>query len=151
MNEAEIDLIFSQALAEIAITQVIRPAAILPEVESRTVLGELSRRDARSNGMWNSTPSVWERFDRPWSHPHSPGPAKLLGSMHIVYDSPLRYQITIYRAVITIHGHDQGWTVTGLCDEALGFAGLSLDTCPRASLTPPPPVFPRPRGPRPPR
>jgi hypothetical protein len=143
MDDVEIDLLFSEALADIAVTQIIRPAAILPETEARKVIDALSRRDARSGGLWNATPSVWERFDRPWLRPDDAGQAKLIGSMHVVYDSPRRYEITIYRAVITIHGHDQGWSVTGLCDEALGFTGLSLATCPRAALTAPPPVFPR--------
>jgi len=147
MDDVDIDFLFSEALADIAVTQVIRPAAVLPEVEAKTVLSELGRRDARANGLWNSTPSVWERFDRPWVHQHAPGEAKLIGSMHVVYDSPRRYEITIYRAVITIHGHDQGWDVGALSDEALGFAGLSLSTCPRTSLNAPPPVFPRPGNP----
>ena len=43
MDDAEIDLLFSEALADIAVTQIIRPAAVLPEVEARTVLGELGR------------------------------------------------------------------------------------------------------------
>jgi len=34
-----------------------------------------------------------------------------------------------------------GWTVESLCDEALGFGGLTLATCPRADLKPPPKPF----------
>jgi hypothetical protein len=59
----------------------------------------------------------------------------------VVYDSPSRFQITIYRVVVTVHGHDRGWDVDRLCDEALGLVGLSLDSCPRAALPAPPPVF----------
>jgi hypothetical protein len=136
-----IDDLFSQALSDVAITEVIRPSAILGEDEARLVRSELATRDARAEGVWVATPSVWERYDRPWSSPDAPGSAKLVGSMHVIYDSPKRYQITIYRAVITIHGHDQGWDVTSLCNEALALAGLSIDTCQRADLRPPPPVF----------
>lgn len=142
MDAMDVDRLFSDALADIAVTQIIRPSAVLPEVEAKAVLSELARRDARGGGRWTSTPSVWERYDRPWTRPTAPGDAHLVGSIHVVYDSPLRYQITIYRAVITVHGHDQGWTVDALCDEALGFAGLDLATCPRTSLGAPPPVFP---------
>jgi hypothetical protein len=141
VDPASIDDLFSQALEEVAVTEVIRPSAILGEDEARVVRSELAARDARAEGWWVATPSVWERYDRPWATPEDPGPAKQVGSMHVIYDSPKRYQITIYRAVITIHGHDQGWDVTSLCNEALGFAGLSLDNCQRADLRPPPPVF----------
>jgi hypothetical protein len=34
-----------------------------------------------------------------------------------------------------------GWSVTSLCDEALGYADLTLATCPRADVTPPPKPF----------
>jgi hypothetical protein len=141
MDHLQIDALFSEALADVAVTEIIRPAAIVPEEEARRIREQLGARDCRASGLWNATPSVWERYDRPWTTPHQPGQAQLIGSMHIVWDSPSRYQITIYRATITIHGHDQGWNVTGLCDEALGYGGLSIATCPRASLAKPPPVF----------
>jgi hypothetical protein len=32
-------------------------------------------------------------------------------------------------------------TVASLCDEALQFGGLTLETCPRADLKPPPQPF----------
>jgi hypothetical protein len=141
MDAEAIDDLFSQVLSDIAITEVIRPSAILDEDQARVVRGALAERDARADGLWIATPSVWDRYDRKWSTPDAPGAAKLMGSMHVIYDSPSRYRITIYRAVITIHGHDAGWDVRGLCDEALGFAGLSVDTCQRADLRPPPPIF----------
>ena len=141
MDHLEMDALFSEALADVAVTEIIRPAAIVPEVEARRIRDELAARDVRGSGFWNATPSVWERYDRPWTTAHEPGASKLVGSMHIVWDSPSRYQITIYRATITIHGHDQGWNVTALCDEALAYGGLSIATCPRAALKAPPPVF----------
>ena len=141
MDAHSIDDLFSQALADVAVTEVIRPSAILDEDQARAVRLELATRDARAEGLWRASASEWERFDRPWASPDEPGPAKSLGTMHVIYDSPRRYQITIYRAVITIHGRDQGWDVAALCNEALSFAGLSLDTCDRADLRPPPPVF----------
>jgi hypothetical protein len=54
---------------------------------------------------------------------------------------PMKYAITIYRATITPFGAQHGWTVEDLCDEALGFGGLTLAECPRAELTPPPKPF----------
>jgi hypothetical protein len=61
--------------------------------------------------------------------------------MQIAYGTPTRYEITIYRATITKAAADSGWTVTRLCDEAMGLGGLSLRTCPRADLRPPPRPF----------
>lgn len=141
MDHLEMDALFSEALADVAVTEIIRPAAVVPEVEARAIRERLRANDARAGGVWNVSASLWERYDRPWCTPSSPGEARLIGSMNIVWDSPARYQITIYRATITIHGHDQGWNVTQLCDEALGYGGLSIATCPRADLRPPPPVF----------
>lgn len=135
------DALFSEALADVAITEIIRPAAIVPEEAARAIRDQLTDNDARAGGLWSISASLWERYDRPWTTPTNPGAAQLVGSMNIVWDSPSRYQITIYRATITIHGHDQGWNVTALCDEALGYGGLSIATCPRADLKPPPPVF----------
>jgi hypothetical protein len=82
---------------------------------------------------------VWRRYDRPWPDgADEPGPAVHLGTISCVYDSPQRYSVTIFRASITPEGVSQGWTVDGLCDDALRFADLTLSSCPRAQLTPPP-------------
>lgn len=141
MDAESIDDLFSQALDDVAVTEVIRPSVILDEQQARQVRSELAARDARAEGEWITTPNVWERYDRPWHESDDAGAAKLIGSMHVIYDSPSRYNITIYRAVITVHGHAQGWDVTALCNEALGYVGLSVETCARADLRPPPQVF----------
>ena len=122
---------------------MIRPAAVLPEEAARVVLVELAHRDVRSGGCWSSSPTLWQRYDRPWdgSGLASPGAAVLLGSLQVAYGSPTRYAITIYRATITAFGSQYGWTVEGLCDEALGFGGYTLAECPRADLKPPPKPF----------
>lgn len=141
MDAGAIDDLFADALADVAVTQIIRPSVILRVDQAHALRSELSARDARAEGLWIATPSLWERYDRSWSTTDDPGDAKLVGSMSVIYDSPARFQITIYRAVITIHGHDQGWSVTRLCDEALGFIGECIDSCARADLRPPPKVF----------
>ena len=134
---------------EVAASEVIRPAAVLPEQGAKVVLMELAMNDARAGGLWHATPTLWERFDRPWDahSAGSTGDALLLGSMQVSYGTPTRYSITIYRATITTFGAANGWTVQQLCDEALALGGYSLATCPRADLAPPPRPFrlPRPR------
>ena len=129
------------AYEDVAVTQVIRPSAVLPESAARAVLVELAMRDARQDGHWSSSPTLWQRYDRPWELPDEPGGAQLLGSLHVIYGAPTKYAITVYRATVTKAGAAQGFTVESLCDEALGYGGYSLVDCPRADLAPPPPVF----------
>lgn len=126
---------------EVAVTEVIRPSAILPEAAARTVLVELAMRDARAGGTWTSSPTLWQRYDRPWDGPDAPGSAQLIGSLHVTYGTPTKYAITVYRATITTVGAGYGWTVEALCDEALAYGGHTLADCPRAELAAPPPVF----------
>lgn len=136
-----LDQVYVDAVDEGAVTQVIRPAAVIPEEAAHDVLMALSLRDVRVGGLWQAEPSVWRRFDRAWSDGDSPGDAELIGSIQVAYGVPTRYEITIFRATITRQGAAQGWTVEALCDEALAFGQLSLANCPRADLKPPPQPF----------
>jgi hypothetical protein len=131
----------ASAYEDVAVTEVIRPAAVLPEQAARTVLVELALRDVRSDGVWWSSPALWQRWDRPWDSPEEAGGSQLVGSLQVTYGSPTRYAITIFRATITQHGAALGWGVEQLCDEALGFGGFTLADCPRADLAPPPRPF----------
>ncbi|HVE98027.1 MAG TPA: hypothetical protein VNA12_02485 [Mycobacteriales bacterium] len=113
----------------------IRPAAILPVQEAAAILRALEDRDVSRGGVWNATPGVWQRYDRTWSGPAgSRGGAELVGSVGVVYDRPRRLEITLYKVTLTAVGREMGFTADSLCDEALGYAGLSLATCPRADL-----------------
>jgi hypothetical protein len=136
-----LDVVVSEAYDEGVITEVIRPAAVVPEEAARAILGELGLRDVHAGGRWLSDPSRWARYDSPWQREGDPGHAELLGTIQVAYGTPTRYEITLYRATVTRIGADRGWTVVSLCDEALGFGGLDLATCPRASLTAPPKPF----------
>jgi hypothetical protein len=118
-------------------TRVIRPAAVLTEQAAHRVLTALEELDVARGGMWNVTPGLWQRFDKAWEG-GAMGGARLLGTIGAVYGTPSRYEITIYRATVTAYGAESGWTVEALCDDALVHAGLTLDTCPRASLVAPP-------------
>lgn len=129
------------AFDEGVVTEVIRPAAIIPEESARAILVELSLRDVRNGGVWRSDPSRWVLYDSPWPHPADQSYAQVVGSIQVAYSTPTRYEITIYRATVTKVGTELGWTVNSLCDEALGFGGLNLATCPRATLSQPPKPF----------
>ena len=126
---------------DVEVTEVIRPAAVLPEAAARTVLVELAVRDVRSDGVWWSSPVLWQRWDKPWDTHDVAGTAELVGSLQVAYGTPTRYAITIFRATITQYGAGHGWTVESLCDEALGYGGYSLANTPRADLTPAPRPF----------
>jgi hypothetical protein len=135
-----------------SITEVIRPAAVVPEEAARTILIELSLRDVRNGGLWLAEPSSWHRYDRPFTGRSEAAAEdaassgeditpRLIGTIQIAYGTPTKYEITIFRVSITRHGGEQGWTVQALSDEALGFGDLSLSECPRASLAPLPKPF----------
>jgi hypothetical protein len=124
-----------------SVTEVIRPAAVLSENAARSVLFELTMRDARAGGTWIAQPTSWALYDAPWSEPTEPGDARLLGTMHVTYGTPTRYEITVFRATVTAIGMRGGWDVVSLCDAALAYAGLTLARCPRAQLSAPPKPF----------
>jgi hypothetical protein len=134
-----LELLVSEAAGdEGSVTEVIRPAAIVPEEAARHILQELALHDARADGLWLAEPTVWRRYDRPLD---SDEPAELIGSLQVAYGTPTRYEITIYRVTVTRFGTERGWTVASLCDEALQFGGLTLALCPRAELAAPPKPF----------
>jgi hypothetical protein len=119
--------------------KVIRPAAVLPDSAAQLILAALLNSDARRGGVWNTTTTLWQRYDRPWDGAlSSKGNAVLIGSLAVVYGTPTRASITVYRASVTAEGASAGWTTDQVCDEAFGYAGLTLANCPRAALQPPP-------------
>jgi len=126
------------AYDESVISEVIRPAAIVPEEAARAILVELSLNSVHAGGLWRAEPSRWNRYDLPWVSTHDPGESCLLGSIQVAYGTPTKYEITIYRVSITRRGAELGFGVQGLTDEALSHGELSLAQCPRASVQPPP-------------
>ena len=129
-----------EAYDEGVVTEVIRPAAIVPEEAARAILVELSLDSVHADGHWLAEPSRWHRYERPWSG--GPDDASgLLGTLQVAYGTPTKYEITIYRVTITKLGATLGWTVRSLSDEALGLGDLTLDQCPRAALATPPKPF----------
>jgi hypothetical protein len=123
------------------ITEIIRPAAIVPEDAARSILVELALRDTTNGGLWSADPARWARYDMPWRSADDPGGARLVGTIQIAYGTPTRYEITIYCATITAHASRLGWTVVSLCDAALSLGAMSLEGCPRAQMNRPPKPF----------
>ncbi len=121
----------------IAVTEVIRPAAIIPEDAARSILIGLALDDVKNDGIWDAKPNAWSRWNRPWRNGKPDG--QLIGTIEVAYGTPSRYEVTIYRVWITDYGDQLGWTVSGLVDEALAFGNLTLEQCPRSKMPPPPP------------
>ena len=133
--------LMTEAYDEGVVSQVIRPAAIVPEDAVRQILVELALRDIRNGGVWQSEPQLWSLYDRPWRGPDSPAGAELIGSIQVAYGTPTKYEITIYRITVTRFGTTGGYTVDSMTDAALVFGGLTLADCPRATLSAPPKPF----------
>jgi hypothetical protein len=132
---AMLETLVSEAMGEVgSVSEVIRPSAILPEDAARAVLVEMSVRDVRTGGVWLADPTIWRRFD-------GPSEQNLIGSIHVAYGTPTRYEITVFRCTVTKFGTQHGWTVESLCDEAFQYGGLTLASCPRAALAAPPKPF----------
>ena len=109
---------------------------MLPIRTATTVVAALHRADVSKGGLWNATASVWQRYDLPWDGVGgSRGNSRLLGTIAVMYDSPTRHEVTIYRVTITTFGLDSGWTVGSICDDALKPGGLTLSQCPVVDLS----------------
>lgn len=122
---------------------VHRPAAVLPRGDARTIVAALSSRDVAKGGLWNVTPGIWQRYDRSWDGIGGAlGSARLIGTIASAQGAPTRYDIVIYRVTLTPFGVRSGWSIESLCDDALSYAGLTLATCPRAAMSPPPKTDP---------
>ncbi|HEU5034062.1 MAG TPA: hypothetical protein VFT62_04795 [Mycobacteriales bacterium] len=121
------------------VTRVIRPAAVVPEASASAIVKALESLDVSRGGVWNASATVWQRYSAPWHGPGATrGSAQLVGTIAVAYETPVRHHITIYRVTVTEAGTELGWTVEQLCDEALGYGGLTLEGCPRADLVAPP-------------
>lgn len=123
------------------VSEVIRPAAIIPETAARIIVRELEGRSPSAGGMWTTSTRVWNRYQSPGADELGEPTSPLIGRLEVAYGTPTRYEITIYRVTLTSVGTADGWTVESLCDEPLSLGGLRLATCPRAGLRPPPRPF----------
>jgi hypothetical protein len=125
------------------VSEVIRPAAIVPEEAARTILATLQAQSIDRGGLWVATARQWARYDSTGVDSNRHPLGELVGCIEAVYGATTRYEVTLYRVTVTPVGTAAGWTVESLCDEPLGFGGLTLATCPRAQMQPPPKPFRR--------
>jgi hypothetical protein len=116
--------------------EIIRPAAVLESRVATQVLNHLREQDVSVGGVWNASASVWQRYDQPWNGVGGTrGTSVLLGTVAVMYDTPVRHEVTISRVTVTPAGQERGMTVELLCNDALQVAGLTLAACPRAEVS----------------
>jgi hypothetical protein len=134
--DAALEVLASLLYDDLTVTEVVRPAAVLTGPHAQAVVDELGYRDARIGGRWSATPDCWRLYERAWDgfDERAAATAGLIGSIQVAYGTPGRYDITIYRATVTLCGSRAGYTVQSLLDEVLAFAGLTLATCPRIDV-----------------
>jgi hypothetical protein len=135
-TDAALETLASLLYDDLTVTEIVRPAAVLSGPHAQAVLDELGYRDARIGGNWAASPDCWRRYEQPWDgiDERAAANAGLIGSIQVAYGTPGRYDITIYRATVTLCGSRAGYTVQSLLDEMLGFAGLTLASCPRIDV-----------------
>ena len=94
-------------LDDFASQEVIRPAAVLSEVHTRSILTGLADDDVLHGGLWWIRVGMWRRYDSPWAPGAcTPGDAVHIGTISCVYDSPARYCVTVFRVSMTAEGCD---------------------------------------------
>jgi hypothetical protein len=135
------ELIGVQHHGDGVVSEVIRPAAIVPDDAARTILSQLQQRSVVRGGHWIATARQWARYDAPGVDSLGGPIGELIGCIEAVYGATTRYEVTLYRVTVTAVGTAAGWTVESLCDEPLGYGGLTLASCPRAVMPPPPKPF----------
>jgi hypothetical protein len=123
------------------LTEMIRPAAVIPEAAARAILTGMAVSSVYRDGLWLAEPSRWVRYETPWTQPLAQGRSPRIGTIRVAYGIPTKYEITLYQVTISEAGLAAGMTPQSLADEALAFGSLSLDRCPRTSLSSPPKPF----------
>ena len=141
------ELVGTEIYGNGAVSEVIRPAAVIPEEAARAILAALNADSIENGGHWVATTRQWYRYTAPGLDKGGTPAGRLIGCIEAVYGATTRYEVTLYRVTVTPVGTEAGWTVEKLCDEPLAYGGLTLASCPRAQLQPPPKPFRGLRGP----
>ncbi|GMA89345.1 hypothetical protein GCM10025868_45950 [Angustibacter aerolatus] len=112
----------AEAYDEGVVSEVIRPAAIVPEEAARAVLVEPG--PARRAERWRlavGAAGCGACTTGPGTVTTTRPAPRLIGTIQVAYGTPTKYEITIYRVTVTRFGVDNGWTVTSLTDAALEY------------------------------
>jgi hypothetical protein len=125
-----------------ALASNVRPALVLHESEARDLLGTARAMDVGLAGCFSAGPAGIQVWSRPFDGPErSHGTAVHLGSVDWIYDTPVRYYATIYRAMVTAHGVAAQQTPNSILEQVLNLTGLSVEGT-RLTMPMPPPRDP---------
>lgn len=126
------------AVAVPALASHVRPAIVLPERETRELLAAAAAHDVTDEGNFSAGLAGVQVWSRPFDGPGgTPGSAVHLGSVDWSYDTPVRYYVTIYRAMVTQAGVERGQTTTSVLAAVLGLTGIPMQS-ERVQLAVPP-------------
>ena len=125
------------AIATPALSSHVRPALVLAERESRTLLEAAKYQDVNSGGRFSAGPACIQVWDGPWQFENEPGDATHLGSVDWSYDTPVRHYVTIYRAMVTSAGVAAGETTLSVLQAVMALASIEVDDS-RLTMAAPP-------------
>ena len=125
------------AIATPALSSHVRPALVLAERESRTLLEAAKYQDVNSGGRFSAGPACIQVWDGPWQFDNEPGGAVHLGSVDWSYDTPVRHYVTIYRAMVTSAGVAAGESTLSVLQHVMRLAQIDVDDARLTMATPP--------------
>ena len=115
------------AIAVPALSSHVRPALVLAERESRQLLEAAKNHDVARGGRFSAGPACIQVWDRPWDGEGDPGTATHLGSVDWSYDTPVRHYVTIYRAMVTAAGIENGASTLSVLQAVMSLTGIDVD------------------------
>ena len=121
-----------------ALASHVRPSLVLAERESRELLAAAALHDVGMEGRYSAGPAGIQVWDGPFNGPSGThGSAVHLGSVDWSYDTPTKHYVTIYRAMVTQAGVDEGLSPLTILSQVLTLGGIAADGG-RVSLPAPP-------------
>jgi hypothetical protein len=125
------------AIAMPALSSHVRPALVLAERESRSLLEAAKHQDVALGGRFSAGPACIQVWDAPWDYDNEPGNANHLGSVDWSYDTPVRHYVTIYRAMVTSPGVQAGESTLTILQQVMRLASIDVDDSRLTMATPP--------------
>jgi hypothetical protein len=125
------------AIAMPALSSHVRPALVLAERESRTLLDAARHQDVAAGGRFSAGPACIQVWDGPWEYDNEPGSANHLGSVDWSYDTPVRHYVTIYRAMVTSAGVETGESTLSILQHVMRLASIDVEDTRLTMATPP--------------
>ena len=129
------------AIAVPALASHVRPALVLAEQDARRLLDAARNNEVSRGGRFSCSPAGVQVWDGPWDAPDLPGSALHLGSVDWSYDTPVKHYVTIYRAMVTAAGVENGVSTETILQAVLDLTGIPLDGA-RVTMAIPPPRDP---------